>query len=161
MLSSLTKAQKKKTNPYLFEFILESFKQLDEGTDPDVITFIVQMKMLAVMGLYPELNHCVHCKSQDGTFHFSVRDNGFICHRCFDKDPYKVPIKPQTARLLRLFYYFDLSRIGNVSLKQETKNELKQVIDLYYEEYSGVYLKSKRFLDQMESMKHLMGENKS
>lgn len=48
-----------------------------------------------------------------------------------------------------------------MSLKEETKAELKQVIDLYYEEYSGLYLKSKRFLDQMESMKHLMGENKS
>ncbi|MFP4958281.1 DNA repair protein RecO [Bacillus subtilis] len=153
--------EEKKSNPYLFEFILESLKQLNEGTDPDVITFIVQMKMLGVMGMYPELNHCVHCKSQEGTFHFSVRDNGFICHRCFEKDPYRIPIKPQTARLLRLFYYFDLSRLGNVSLKEETKAELKQVIDLYYEEYSGLYLKSKRFLDQMESMKHLMGENKS
>ncbi|MEG9463482.1 MAG: DNA repair protein RecO, partial [Bacillus amyloliquefaciens] len=46
-------------------------------------------------------------------------------------------------------------------LKQETKNEIKRVIDLYYEEYSGLYLKSKRFLDQMESMKNLLDENKS
>ncbi|MFP3633616.1 DNA repair protein RecO [Bacillus sp. SIMBA_033] len=153
--------EEKKPNPYLFELILESFKRLNDGTDPDVITFIVQMKMLGVMGLYPELNHCVHCKSGEGTFHFSIRDNGFICHRCFEKDPYRVPISPQTARLLRLFYYFDIGRLGSVSLKQKTKNEIKRVIDLYYEEYSGLYLKSKRFLDQMESMKNLLDENKS
>ncbi|RXK31014.1 DNA repair protein RecO, partial [Bacillus velezensis] len=79
----------------------------------------------------------------------------------FEKDPYRVPISPQTARLLRLFYYFDIGRLGSVSLKQETKNEIKRVIDLYYEEYSGLYLKSKRFLDQMESMKNLLDENKS
>ncbi|MCI3987915.1 DNA repair protein RecO, partial [Bacillus vallismortis] len=33
--------EEKKPNPYLLEFILESLKQLNEGTDPDVIIFIV------------------------------------------------------------------------------------------------------------------------
>ncbi|MDI5789563.1 DNA repair protein RecO C-terminal domain-containing protein [Bacillus licheniformis] len=55
---------------------------------------------------------------------FSIRDNGFICHRCFAKDPYRIPLSPASARLLRLFL-FDLSRLGNVSVKQETKDELK------------------------------------
>lgn len=32
-------------------------------------------------------------------------------------------------------FYFDLSRLGNVSVKRETKEELKRVIQLYYDEY--------------------------
>jgi DNA repair protein RecO (recombination protein O) len=54
---------------------------------------------------------------------------------------------------LRLFYYFDLERLGKVTVKPETKAELKLVIDSYYSEYSGIFLKSKKFLDQMESLK--------
>ncbi|MEH6973171.1 DNA repair protein RecO [Bacillus sp. JJ675] len=152
----------KKPNPFLFELLLQSMRRLNEGTDPDIITNLIEVKMLGVMGLYPELDECVHCKSKDGTFHFSIRDNGFICHRCFAKDPYRIPLSPASARLLRLLFYFDLSRLGNVSVKRETKEELKRVIQLYYDEYSGIFLKSRRFIEQMDNMKKMLGnENKS
>jgi len=45
---------------------------------------------------------------------------------------------------LRVFYYLDLSRLGNISVKQETKEELKKIISAYYEEYSGLNLKTKK-----------------
>ena len=62
-------------------------------------------------------------------------------------------ISPATVKLLRVFYYFDLSRLGKISVKPETKKELKKVIDAYYDEYSGHHLKSKKFLKQLDSMK--------
>lgn len=151
--------EEKKPNPFQFELFLQSLKKINDEYDPDVITHIVEMKMLSVMGLYPELNQCVHCKSKEGTFHFSIRDNGFICHRCFHKDPYNVPISQAAVRLLRLFYYFDLGRLGEISLKPETKKEIKTVLDLYYEEYTGIFFKSKRFIDQMGEMKKLLNDN--
>ena len=56
-------------------------------------------------------------------------------------------------KLLRLFYYFDLNRLGKISVKDETKKELKKVIDAYYDEYSGLSLNSKRFLSQLDNLK--------
>lgn len=61
------------------------------------------------------------------------------------KDPYHLKISPMTVKLLRLFYYIDLKRLGSISVKPETKKQLKFVIDQYYEEYSGLFLKTKRF----------------
>lgn len=58
--------------------------------------------------------------------------------------------------LLRLFYFFDLSRLGNISVKPETKAELKKIISAYYEEYSGLSLKTKKFLNQMDKFNDLM-----
>jgi DNA repair protein RecO (recombination protein O) len=52
-----------------------------------------------------------------------------------------------------LFYYIDMKRLGSISVKEETKKQLKQVIDGYYEEYSGLYLKTKRFLNQIENLR--------
>jgi DNA repair protein RecO (recombination protein O) len=45
-----------------------------------------------------------------------------------------------------------MKRLGSISVKKETKSELKTVIDSYYEEYSGLFLKSKKFLDQLGSL---------
>lgn len=140
-------------NPFLFELLKQSFQYLNEGVDPEILVHIFEMKMLTVLGLHPQLDRCVVCGNKEGTFHFSIREGGFLCHQCFDTDRYRIPISQMTVKLLRLFYYFDLNRLGNISVKPETKKELKVVIDAYYQEFSGISLKSKRFLDQLDSLK--------
>ncbi|EIJ78911.1 DNA repair protein RecO [Bacillus methanolicus PB1] len=145
-----------KPNSYHFELLLEILKFINEGYDLDILMNIYEMKMLNSLGLYPELNHCAICGSTDGHFSFSIREGGFICHRCLEKDPYAFKISAATAKLLRLFYYFDISRLGNISVKPETKVELKKVISAYYDEYSGLQLKTKKFLHQIDKMRKFL-----
>lgn len=146
----------KKPNPYLFELLYQTLNYLNEGYDPDVLMNIYEMKMLSVLGLNPTLNQCSVCGSTDGHFSFSIREGGLLCHRCAHQDPYHFPLSPAAVRLLRLFYYFDLSRLGNISVKPETKAELRKVISAYYDEYSGLHLKTKKFLDSMEQFRDLL-----
>lgn len=145
-----------KPNPFHFELLYQTLHYLNEGYDPVVLMNIYEMKMLNVMGLYPVLNKCSVCGSSDGHFSFSIREGGLLCHRCLGKDPYHFKIKPVTVKLLRLFYYFDLSRLGKISVKDETKAELRKVITAYYEEYSGLHLKTKKFLDSMDRLRELL-----
>lgn len=145
----------KKPNPYLFELLYQTLNYINEGYDAEILKFIFEMKMLQVNGLAPTLNQCAVCGETEGEFSFSLREGGFICHRCLDLDPYHFKISAAAVKLLRLFYYFDLSRLGNISVKPETKKELHKVIDAYYEEYSGLQLKSKKFLKQMDKMKDM------
>lgn len=146
----------RKTNPFLFELLYQTLNYMNEGYDPDVLTNIFELKMLNVLGLYPTLNQCSVCGLTDGHFSFSIREGGFICHRCLDKDPYHLKLLPATVRLLRLFYYFDLARLGSISVKEETKAELRKVISTYYDEYSGLHLKSKKFLNSIDEFRHLL-----
>lgn len=142
----------KKTNPYLFELLLQSLNYINEGYDPDIIKNIVEMKMLNTLGLYPILNECVFCKRQEGKFSFSIKEGGVVCHHCYEKDPYHLVLSQATIKLLRIFYYLDINRLGSISVKDETKAELNKVIECYYEEYSGLYLKSKKFIEQLKCM---------
>ncbi|MFD2446101.1 DNA repair protein RecO [Bacillus sp. CGMCC 1.16607] len=143
----------KKPNPYLFELLLQTINYMNEEYDLDILIHIFEMKMLNSLGLYPILNQCAVCGKTDGHFSFSIRENGFICHRCLETDPYHFKISSSTVKLLRIFYFFDLSRLGDISVKAETKQELKKIIHAYYEEYSGLHLKSKKFLDQMDQFR--------
>ncbi|MGN7940743.1 DNA repair protein RecO [Metabacillus sp. 22489] len=141
------------SNPFLFELYKLTLDYLNEEVDPDILMSIFEIKILPLLGLKPQFDCCTNCGNKEGTFHFSIREAGFICHRCFEIDPYRIPISQTTAKLLRLFYYFDLNRLGKISLKSETKKEIKHVIEAYYQEYSGLTLKSKRFLNQLDSLK--------
>ncbi|WP_040207958.1 DNA repair protein RecO [Neobacillus jeddahensis] len=145
-----------KPNPFHFELLYQTLNYMNEGYEADILMNIYEMKMLNVMGLYPILNQCSVCGRTDGHFSFSVREGGFICHRCLDKDPYHFKLSPASVKLLRIFYYFDLSRLGDISVKEETKLELKNVITAYYEEYSGLYLKTKKFLNSMDQFRNLL-----
>lgn len=146
----------KKPNPYMFELLYQTLNYLNEGYDGEILVNIFEMKMLNTLGLYPTLNQCSICGSIDGYFSFSIREGGLLCHRCLEKDPYHLKISSVTLKLLRLFYYIDLKRLGNITVKEETKAELKKVITMYYDEYSGLQLKTKKFLNQMNDFgKHL------
>lgn len=148
--------EERKTNPFLFELLYQTLYYMNEGYDQDILMNIFEMKILNVLGLYPTLNQCSVCGSTDGHFSFSIRENGFLCHRCLDKDSYHFKLSSSAVKLLRLFYYFDLSRLGNISVKEETKEELKKVISTYYEEYSGLHLKTKKFLNSMDQFRNLL-----
>ena len=128
----------RKPNPFLFELVYQTLNYINEGYDAEVLTAIFEMKMLSVLGIPPVLDRCV------------------CCQHCKEKDPHRMPISAQIVKLLRIFYYFDLSRLGNISLKEETKKELKLVIESYYDEYSGIKLKSKKFLQQLHKLDGLM-----
>ncbi len=142
----------KEPNPFLFELLYQSLQLFDEGADLDIVKNIFEMKMLPVLGLRPVLDRCVNCGKTEGSFSFSFRENGFLCHRCLSVDRYCVFTSQATVRLLRLFYYFDLNRLGTISVKDETKKELQKIIYQYYDDFSGVYLKSRKFLDQLDKM---------
>ena len=146
----------RKPNPFLFELVYQTLNLINEGYDAEIIVNIFEMKMLNTLGLYPVLNQCSICGHTEGHFSFSIREGGLICHRCLEKDPYHLKISPSAVKLLRLFYYLDLARLGNISVKSETKTELKQVISAYYDEYSGLNLKTKKFLNQMGKFGELL-----
>ncbi|WP_026700334.1 DNA repair protein RecO [Salibacterium aidingense] len=148
LLDKLTEEQEK--NPYLFELLLQLLQRMNEDDDPEILVRIFEMKMTAQAGIKPELEHCTNCGSTKGTFSFSVKEAGFLCHRCIFLDEHRLDIHPKTVELLRTFFHLDISRFGSISLKQRTKDELRRVLEAYYDEYSGLYLKSKRFLEQME-----------
>ncbi|MDK8639641.1 DNA repair protein RecO [Niallia taxi] len=141
----------KKPNPFHFELLHQTMNYMNEGYDAQILTNIYEMKMLNVLGMYPVLDKCTICGATDGQFSFSIREGGLICHRCLEHDPYHYKISQAAVKLLRVFYYFDLGRLGNISVKEATKEELNTTISAYYDEYSGLYLKSKKFLQSMKS----------
>lgn len=145
--------EEKKPNPYLFELLYQTLNCINEGYDPDILKNIYEMKMLNTLGLYPVLNNCVICGNTEGNFAFSIREGGIICHRCLHKDSYHFKLSSTTTRLLRIFYYMDLNRLGSISVKEKTKEELNKVITGYYEEYSGLYLKTRKFIEQLDKIR--------
>jgi DNA repair protein RecO (recombination protein O) len=55
-----------------------------------------------------------------------------------------------------MFVNISLKQVENISIKEETKKEIRLFIDALYEEYVGIHLKSKKFIDQMDNWKDML-----
>ncbi|GGE47103.1 DNA repair protein RecO [Pullulanibacillus camelliae] len=136
----------------IYQWVYHLLKYMDEGLDPQVLTFIYEIKMLPVLGIEAEVDRCVRCGQAEEGVAFSVSQGGILCQRCHSSDPNALPLSSTSAKLLRMFKHIQVDRIGKIALKEETKQQIKTVIDAYYEAYSGLNLKTKRFIDQLQGL---------
>ena len=96
------------------------------------------------LGIKPNLKHCVNCKKTNDIVTISSYKGGYICKNCVGNE-YIYNIK--TLKLINMFYYINLEKINKIDVSEPIKKELNLFIDDYYERYSVLYLKSKKFLD--------------
>ncbi|MBO8442016.1 MAG: DNA repair protein RecO [Firmicutes bacterium] len=133
--------------PY-FNQIYHALKLINNGIDDQIVTNIVELKMLVPFGVAPQLNKCVLCDNPTNVFDYSDRYNGLICSKHFEQDPHRLHLSTKAVRLLHRLNNVDLLKDVSIKVDDSLKKELRKVIDLIYENHVGIHLKAKRFLDQ-------------
>lgn len=139
-----------KPQPSIFNLLQQAIHAISEGYDAEAISLFVEWKMLPAAGIYPTLHQCTNCGATEGEFAFSFQQIGFLCHRCFHIDRYIIRLSPQYVRLIRTFYTVPIEKVGNLTLKKETKSFIKKIVRTIYEEQTGIRLKSRAFIEQLE-----------
>jgi len=61
-----------------------------------------------------------------------------------------MPLNDSVLKLLRLFKRMDLTRLGSIQVKDETKIQLKRAMRLLVDTHINIPLKSRSFLDQLD-----------
>lgn len=143
-LVDLTNQVVKETNNYdLFDIMESAIIKINDLFDPMIITNIVELKFLEYLGVKPILDCCSICGSKNEIMTISSDSGGYVCKDCYTNE-YVTDIK--TIKLLRMFYYVDISKIKELNILDKNKYEINRFLEGYYERYTGLYLKSKDFL---------------
>ena len=129
----------------IYTMLISGLKKINEGYDASIITNIIEMKLLDNLGIRPNLDSCVVCGSKFDIVTISSYKGGYLCTNCVGKETI---FHLKTLQLIRMFYYIDLSKITKIDISETIKKEISLFIDDYYERYSGLYLKSKTFLEE-------------
>ncbi|WP_067837017.1 DNA repair protein RecO [Amphibacillus sediminis] len=142
--------EEKKPDYYLFKQFDATLTALSQDKDPIVLVMMYELKLYQIAGFAPVVDRCCHCGATDLLVGFSITEGGVICQRCHHLDKYSVKLNSTQLQLLRLFAQVNMDRIANISIKEENKRVLKGLIEQYYEQYGGLYIKSKKFLNQID-----------
>ena len=149
LLELASMVYKHDSNIEIYNLLIASLKKIDEGYDYQIITNILELKLLEYLGIKPIIDSCVNCGTKVDIVTISSYKGGYLCKNCA-KDEVIVNIK--TIKLLRMFYYVDINKISKLEISDNIKKELNRFIDDYYDRYSGLYLKTKMFLKNLQNI---------
>ena len=130
----------------VYNLMISGIKKIEEGFDPKVITNILELQFLEYLGINLNLDSCVKCGSTK-VVTISLSKGGYVCANHRTNEPL---VNEKVLKLLRLYNYVDISKISNLDIEDSIRDEISTIIDMYYEEYSGVYLKSKKIIKELE-----------
>ena len=132
----------------IYAIFIKAIQLMDKGFNPMVITNIVEVKYLKYLGVFINLDSCFRCGSNKDIVTLSFSDGGLICKNCYHDEDI---IDLKMVRILRNYLYVDLEKISKIDIDSNLVKKINLFLDLYYEQYTGLYLQSKKFLKNMTS----------
>ncbi len=130
----------------IYPLMESAILKIEEGFNPKIITNILELQYLEYLGINLNLDNCVKCGSNK-VVTISLSKGGYICANHRTNEPI---VDEKVMKLLRLYYYVDISKISNLDIEENVSNEINHIIEEYYDEYSGINIKSKKMLKDLE-----------
>ncbi|MGX5378077.1 DNA repair protein RecO [Ligilactobacillus sp. LYQ135] len=143
-----------------FNQIEMALQLINEECDPEIITNIVEVKLLGCFGVQPNWQGCVVCNRTNLPFDYSESYGGLLCQNHWNLDPNRLHLDQRTIYFLRKFSVIDLTKLNSIKVKDATKFNLRRALDEIYNNQVGVYVKAKKFLDQMSSWDKIFDHKK-
>lgn len=140
---------KQNNDEKIYELLVDSLKKINENFDPMIITNILELKYLEFLGVMPIIDSCSICGSKTSIATLSGSNGGYICNNCLTNE--KI-VNEKTIKLIRMFYYVDISKITSLDISSTIKTEINLFLDDYYDKYTGLYLKTKSFLKNLSKL---------
>lgn len=142
-----TQVMKQNKDKSIYKLLIDSLNKINDGFNYRVITNILELKYLEYLGVLPILDSCSICGSKENIITLSGSRGGYICKNCLTND---IVVSSKTLKLIRMFYYVDISKIDKLEVSEEVINEINNFLDSYYDLYTGLYLKTKFFLNKIK-----------
>ena len=141
-----TQVYKQNHSKEIYNLYIAIVKKMNDNMDPLILTNILECKYLPFLGVGLELDGCVLCGSKTNIVTLDADTGGFICKNCYTD---QILVNKKTIQLIRMYFYITIDSISSIKISEDVAREINFFINRYYERYTGLYLQSKKFLNQM------------
>jgi len=145
-LTDLTKQVISEGNKELiFEDYINTILKIEEGLNPLILTNILEVKYLDYLGAPINFNSCVKCGNDKDIVTISSIEGGYICKNCYTNE---IIYDSKVIKMLKMYYLVDIKTIKELKISDSVINSINEFLTDYYDTYTGIYIKSKSFLNK-------------
>ena len=140
----------------LYAFLIKTLDLMNQGLDYDILTNIFEIQILDRFGVRLNFHECAFCHRVGLAFDFSHKYNGLLCPEHYHEDNHRHHLDPNVPYLLDRFQGIHFDELKTISVKSDMKRKLLHFIDSLYDDYVGIHLKSKKFIDDLTTWGDVM-----
>lgn len=132
----------------IFPKLLKTLELIENNLSPYALTLILQLQLLEYLGVKPVLNGCAKCGDAN-VITLDSYSGGYICKNCYTNERV---VSPKTLKLIKMFQSVDLTNLTKLEVNDKILKEIDIFINEYYEHFTGIYIKSKKFLNTIKQL---------
>lgn len=141
-----TQIYKQSISPKIYNLLISIIKKMNDKYNPQILTNILEIKLLDFLGISLKLDGCIKCGSKTNIITINSENGGFICKKCYiDEKIYD----EKTIKMMRMYYLIEIDSISSLNISQSVIDNINDFLNNYYEQYTGLYLNSKKYLEKM------------
>ncbi len=141
----VNQVMKQNADPTVFSLYVSALKKIDEGINETVVMNILEIKLLDYLGVGINLNGCAKCGSTREIVTIDPDVGGYICKNCYTNE---IIYDERVRKMLRMYYLVEIDSIKELKIKDYVIDSINKFLSVYYDRYTGLYIKSKEFLDR-------------
>lgn len=126
-----------------YQFLIQTFTYIKQKYHRDLIYVFMLAMILKRNGTFPEVDGCVICGSTKNIRGVSIKHGGFCCIEHFGMDD--LWMSKGAIKLLRQIIKAPIEALPKISFEAQDLQMVKHYLDDFYDTYSDLNLKSKRF----------------
>jgi len=139
-------------NEEVFDLALRCLRELELSDNPEKITTIFKIKMLAFSGFKPHFDSCVSCRKRINSHaKFSFALGGLLCTRCYHKDLKSRSIFRGTVASILHIEKNDFKNNLNLGMNPQIKKELHIILNAFLNFHLEKELKSQKVLNKLDN----------
>ena len=130
----------------IFDDYINTLIKINEGFNPIIMSNILEVKYLDYLGAPINFKSCVICGNDKDIVTISSIEGGYICKNCHTN---QVIYDSKVIKMLKMYYLVDIKTISELKISENVINSINDFINDYYDSYTGIYIKSKDFLNKI------------
>lgn len=146
LIELATQIYKQSHSSEIYNYLISILKKLNQGLDPIVLTNILEIKLLDHLGITLKLDGCVKCNNKKNIVTISSQSGGYICGNCCTNE---ILYDDKVIKMMRMYYLIDIDSISDLNISESVKLGINKFLNHYYDQYTGLYLQSKDYLEKM------------
>ena len=144
LMDLVSQVLKENNNKLIFGLLVNSLIKINDGLSPELITNIVEIKLLDYLGVGIELDNCVNCGNNNDLLTIDLTSGGVICKNCYHEG---YIMNNKALHLMQLLKKVNIEKLEKLEITDEDIfMEIDKFIHEYYNSYTGIYLNKNKFI---------------